>query len=435
MTKRQDNLPLIIFLTLFLGYFVFGSMKILANHEFMMVPLDIYFHYTLLLSGLGILFTTLGYLLFVKKLDFHTENLSSTRGALVLFLLYSIGWVLRFKLIDLGLYQKYGYLENYRNSDAGPIIGIFLQIQIIMLIIALSMPLVSKWRFAVTLIIVEAINSFVIGAKSAILFMIVYYFIVHSVSKNYSLLEYFKRMKIKLFASVFVMLPIIFFSSFVTPYAYYKGLMNSESYLTDIITNIPDFLEFVSRGEGELADTKYTSVRFAPVDPISAIVARVNEASVDFTYGSQVIMAVEMMIPKIIYPNKPDYFGEDIEEQHVLRHFNLPDDDIVGTVIFSGYATLGMIGVCLFMFFIGVFFAFCWNFIRKFSRSTNSFLRFLSAISFVFFIIQFLKVEQTLVTATLLNLRNLLFFACILLLVWIGLRVPLLMRSSVSSRP
>jgi len=411
-------LPLIIFCLLYLVYFGVGSIVIILHRQYMMKPPDETFIYSVLISVIAMYATVLGYLLFAKRTSISLESVQSKHAAVVLIVLYSVGWLFRFKLMTLGLYQKYGYLENFEKTEVGQFVNIFVQLQIVMLIFAIVLPFLVKTKYAKLLILLEMANAFITGSKLPILMLPIYYMLICSLARDHGILQLLRKYTRTAVMILIPLAPIIYLSGFITPYAFDRGLMDQSNYLVNVLSDIPDFIAYVAHGRSELADSKYTAVRFAPIDPISAIVKQKIETGVHFTYGSTIGKSLIMMIPRALYADKPSDFGEDPEEQDALRDFNLPDDDVCGTVILSGYATLGITGVIMLMFALGAFYAGCWNIIRKGINSKSALVRFLAIILVACYFVNFLKIEQTFVTATVLNVRNSLFLACVLTVLW-----------------
>jgi hypothetical protein len=418
-TVKENRLfPLIIFCLFYLVYFGVGSAIIILHREYMMKPPDETFIYSILISVIGMYATVFGYLLFVKRISISIEAVQSKRSAVVLIVLYSVGWAFRFKLMSLGLYQKYGYLENFQKTEIGQFVNIFVQIQIVMLIFAIVLPFLVKGRYAKILILLEMANSFITGSKLPIIMLPAYYMLISSLNRNQGILRLLRKYTRSIVTIMIPLAPILYLSGFITPYAFDRGLMDQSNYLVNILSDFPDFIAYVAHGKSEYSDSKYTAVRFAPIDPISALVKQKMETGVGFNYGREIGKAFIMMIPRALYANKPDDFGEDPEEQDSLRDFNLPDDDVCGTVILSAYATLGMTGVIFLMFALGAFYARCWNMIRKGINSKSELVRFLAITLLACYLVNFLKIEQTFVTATVLNLRNSLFLAVVLTVFW-----------------
>src|SRR6202030_1695216 len=127
--------------------------------------------------------TVFGYLLFAKKMSISIEAVQAKHSAVVLIVLYSVGWLFRFKLMSLGLYQKYGYLENFQNVEVGQFVNIFVQIQIVMLIFAIVLPFLVKGRYGKILILLEIVNSFITGSKLPIIMLPIYYILISSLNR------------------------------------------------------------------------------------------------------------------------------------------------------------------------------------------------------------------------------------------------------------
>jgi len=219
---------------------------------------------------------------------------------------------------------------------------------------------------------------------------------------------------------------LLWISGYVTPYAQTFNIVSSADYVSEIIFNIPDFLDFIATsGSSEYGDEKYMRTRYAAIDPAAAIIHQHIKNDIPLTYGVPPLQALEMMIPRVLYKDKPEYFGEDIEEQGALRLFNLPDDDVCGTILLSGYASFGACGALLFMFIYGLFLSFFWSVLRRYTQR-GEFISSAACVGIAYYLGNFVKVEHTFITATILNLRNLAFLFAIYAMLFFIARVLIL---------
>jgi hypothetical protein len=93
-------------------------------------------------------------------------------------------------------------------------------------------------------------------------------------------------------------------------------------------------------------------------------------------------------------------------------YYDLPygsDVDTVTTIIFSGYANFGILGSLAGMFLFGAFVALSWRTILKMTASKRSFLQFNGFLLMVYLLTRVLILEQTLIAAIVLNVRNIAF--------------------------
>ncbi len=402
------NIPIILFSFYFIIYYGFGTMGLMWNETFLMVPPSELLPYTLFIALLSYLACIKGFDSIAPRGDLQCRQNFSGASQLAILIGYCGGWGFRFVLISLGLYQKYAYLENFQNTEVSELVNIFIQFQGVMVVFATaSTVMFTRYKWA--LIVIEIANSFIIGAKSGIVFMIFIPLIF-----NYA---YLSRLLVKprLSHSIYAVFiaALLWISGYITPYAQTFNIVSSANYVTELIFNLPDFLEFVATsGSSEYGDEKYIRTRYAALDPAAAIVYRHINNDVPLTCGVPPLQALEMMIPRVLYKDKPEYFGEDIEEQGALRHFNLPDGDVCGSILMSGYASFGAPGALVFMFAYGAFLSFFWNALRRATRG-GPLASSCACMGITFYLWNFVKIEHTFITATVLNVRNLAFLLVI----------------------
>lgn len=406
------RLPLLIFSFYFFVYWVAGTLYILSDSKYFMLDISVdAVPYSLLIAILSYLAFTSAFYLFmpkpIKADHFKLVTLSPSYYAAIITS-YVLLWVLRIYLLSLGLYHKYSFVENLMNVSLPPAVNLFYQIMSFLpfLFIVVSVMYFPKAGWLIPML--EIVNFILVGWKSGIVLAVFFGLLIYSLYKDVPLKKIFSRPR-NVMVGIFLV-PLLYASFFVTPYIYSRNLLLSENYIKDFIVNAPDFIHYVMSGkESEASDRAYTHTRLAAIDPLTAIVYKAINEKREFIKGTTFIDATSVLMPRILVPEKKERYGDDPEEQDALRYFHLPDDDTVGTIILSGYANFGLPGSMACMFLFGGFIALGWRLILFMISHDAQFVNFNGLLIAVYFFTRVLLLEQTLITATLLNVRNILF--------------------------
>jgi hypothetical protein len=325
---------------------------------------------------------------------------------------YALLWALRLYLMKLGLYHKYAAVENLMNVSLPPMVNVFYQIMQFLPFLFIMVSIIYFRTIPWLVPVLEIINFVLFGWKSAIVFALVFGLLLLFIYGRLRLKDLL--LKKRTIVAALLVMPLFYASFYITPYLYSRNLLLSKDYLHEIIRDIPDFIDYVVTSHvSEASDQRYMHTRLAPIDPLSAITYRIKFEQRELLNGRTLFDAAGAVLPRVIYPDKPERYGDDLEEQDALRHYDLPDDDTVGTIVMSGYANFGFLGSMSCMFLFGAFVALAWRMILKMTASRRSFLQFNGFLLTVYFLTRVLMLEQTFIPAVLLNIRNVLFILAV----------------------
>ncbi len=421
--KIIQRLPLLVFSVYYFLYWVWGSIYFLSDKKYFIfnaaadaVP------YALLVVILSYISFVVAFYLFRPQRTAEPVRTGlplSYKAAVITC--YALLWVLRLYLMKLGLYHKYAFVENLINVSLPPLVNIFYQIMYFSPFLFIMVSIVYFRTMPWLIPMLEIINFVFLGGKSAIIFALAFGFLISFIYGRFTFRDMLQKKKHII--TVLLVIPLFYASFYITPYVYSRNLLISKNYLWEMIRNIPDFINYVTTsGESEATDQQYMHTRLAAIDPLSAITYRIKFEDRELLKGQSLIDAVEAIVPRVLYPNKPERFGYsgDIEKQDALKHYDLPygtDVDTVSTIIFSGYANFGLLGSLSGMFLFGAFVAFSWKMILNMTASKKSFLQFNGFLIMVFFLTRVLLLEQTLIPAVLLNVRNIAFTLLVFIIV------------------
>ncbi len=408
------RLPLLIFSFYYFLYWVCGSAYILSDKKYFMLNTAVdAVPYSLLVVMLSYIAFVAAFYVFkpVKFAEPVSTDLPLSYGAAVITS-YALLWVLRLYLMKLGLYYKYAAVYNLMNVGLPPMVNVFYQVMQFLPFLFIMVSIVYFRRLPWLVPVLETINFVLFGWKSAIFFAIVFGVLMLFIYGRLGLRDIL--LKKRTVVAALLVMPLFYVSFYITPYVYSRNLLLSKDYLQEIIRDIPDFVDYVATSHvSEAKDPEYMHTRLAAINPLSAIVYRIKFEHRGLIEGGTLVEAVDAILPRVLYPDKPERFGDDPEEQDALRHYDLPDADTVGTIVMSGYANFGLPGSLAGMFLFGAFVALAWSMVLKMAASRKSFVQFNGFLLMVFFLTRMLILEQTFVTATLLNVRNILFILAV----------------------
>lgn len=406
------RLPMLVFSAYFLIYWVLGTLYILSDKQYFMLDVSLdALPYSLVIVLLSFCAFLMAFYWFMPRTQMGQKPKIATPAPsyyAAIITSYGLLWILRLYLMTLGLYHKYAFVENLMNVSMPPIVNLFYQVMSFLPFIFIMVSVLYFSRAGWIIPVLEFVNFVLIGWKSGIAFAVLFGVLIYFLYKEIPFRKIIFRPRN--IAIGILIAPFLFASFYVTPYVYSRNLLLSENYVKDFIVNTPDFIQYVVNGkESEADDQAYMHTRLAAIDPLTAIVYKEISEKREFIGGTTLMDAASVLVPRILANEKKERYGDDPEEQDALRYFHLSDDDTVGTIILSGYANFGLAGGMACMFLFGAFIAFAWRLILFMIGHDALFINFNGLLMAVYFFTRVLLLEQTVITATLLNVRNVLF--------------------------
>jgi len=433
--KEQIELfsPGIIFSVFYFGYYVLGasfSIFLIGRNYFSSDVVE-FFPISSLISFIGITFFYLGYGLprstshIYLQRDFFSEAFQdSYRITIFLFLLT---WILRFYLISKGIVvSKLFIVANNEGIDpnefylaqlttidrifwiVNPGIGIFASL------LAYKDALQGKRskidRILYIFIGIEIMYQlFVLNNRLPALLLLIYSIPFAVYYKREKLIK-IRYILIALVLWIFVVYPLgQYMRTAAYEYLRYGFTFDNifENFLPDVIRSYFD--EHESSNSYVFKDDKYVYYRFAPNDFLGNILERIHSEDYKYMYGESYVIELPMLIPRILYPGKPEFNTQ--AEGVIENHYNLPFVDTMTTPMTEAYSNFGVLGVAVVMFLYGYASNKYWKYFYKNRRDKMLFTIYL------YYLYDFYSPEQSLVGGLMMGIRSILSLLIIMLLI------------------
>lgn len=420
--------PLIIFSCFYFIYYVIGaSLSIFLPSSFFSQENKNFFPLASGISLIGILFFYIGYKIKInKKIIYKFENqiFSSQIQKSLLFVIISflITWTIRLYLLNKNIIisklflggnnlitgTNELYLTTLITFDralwiVNPSIGIFTSL------LAYNYYFIHKKNrnlYLIIIIIEVLYQIFILNNRLPALIIILFY-IPYKIYYTYNLQIPFKKITIIILLWIFLIYPLgkAMRSNAFNYLKYDFNIENISYFVTNsfdlFIEDYKNFNSFESEKEA------YIYYRFAPNDFFSSVLNEINEKG--YLWGETYFRESALIIPRFLWPNKPDYNLE--AESNIQKRYNLPYYDTMITPITEAYSNFGMPGVILLMFLYGYFSKKYWLFIKKYKNDKLVFL------IYIYFLYNFYSPEQSLVGGLFMALRSFISIFVLLFLV------------------